>query len=285
MNNFLKTVALSGAIVASSLALTSTSADAATSAPKVQINDSLVSFSKGKPFVDSKEYTQVPVRTLVNKLGADVTYAKIGTNKVKVTISKGSLNIVLRSGSNVAHVRSKQVKMDTSMKVKNGHTYVPVRFVSESFGHTLKWDAKNRIAMISTDGKSHKPAYIASTTSKGTKAVSIGKQYLGVPYVWGGTTPSGFDCSGYITYVYKQLGVSLPRTSSAMHSNAGTPVSKSNLKQGDLVFFVTNKVSTSHVGIYMGDGKFLSATSKGVTVASLNSSYWGPKYNGANRIL
>ncbi|WP_234032779.1 NlpC/P60 family protein [Paenibacillus faecalis] len=290
MNNLLKSVLLSGAIVASALILSPDYASAATSSVKVQINDSLVSFPDEQPFIDSKGFTQVPVRMVAEKMGASVKYEKLSSSKSKVTIKKGSTTIVLKSGSNIAMVGSKQVVMDTSMRIVNGRAFVPVRFVSETFGYTLKWDAKNKIAIISTNGKNYAPAWTApvhnTSASKGNQVVSIAKQYLGTKYTWGGSSPStGFDCSGYVKYVYGKMGVNLPHSSQSMHNNSGKPVSKSNLKPGDLVFFITNKVSTSHVGIYIGDNKFISATNSGVKIDSLNSSYWGPKYNGANRIF
>ncbi|UNK20625.1 NlpC/P60 family protein [Paenibacillus sp. N3/727] len=288
MNNLLKSVLLSGAIVVSTLVLSPDYVSAATSSIKVQINDSLVSFPDEQPFVDSKGFTQVPIRMIAEKMGSTVEHEKLSSSRSKVTIKKGSKTIVLKSGSNIALVGSKQVVMDTSMRVVDGRSFVPVRFVSEAFGYSLKWDSRNKIAIISTDGKNHAPAWTAPVhnSSKGNQVVSIAKQYLGTKYIWGGASPStGFDCSGYVKYVYGKMGVSLPHSSVSMHNNYGTPVSKSNLKPGDLVFFITNKVSTSHVGIYIGDNKFISATSSGVTIASINSSYWGPKYNGANRIF
>lgn len=288
MNNLLKSVLLSGAIVASTFVLSPDFASAATSSIKVQINDSLVSFPDEQPFIDSKGFTQVPIRMIAEKMGSDVKYEKLSSSRSKVTIKQGKTTIVLKSGSNIAMVGSKQVVMDTKMRVVDGRSFVPVRFVSETFGYSLKWDSKNRIAIISTDGKNHPPAWTApvQNTSKGKQVVSIAKQHLGTKYVWGGASPStGFDCSGYVKYVYDKVGVSLPHSSQSMHNNHGKPVSKSNLQHGDLVFFITNKVSTSHVGIYIGDNQFISATSSGVKIDSLNSSYWGPKYNGANRIL
>ncbi|HEX6922706.1 MAG TPA: S-layer homology domain-containing protein [Bacillales bacterium] len=113
--------------------------------------------------------------------------------------------------------------------------------------------------------------------------VRIAKQYIGVPYQWGGTTPSGFDCSGFVGYVFDKVGVNLPRTSSQMW---GRGERVSNLKQGDLVFFNTSGSGISHVGIYIGHGDFISATSDGVEVAPVHGRYyWGSKYVGAKRII
>lgn len=111
------------------------------------------------------------------------------------------------------------------------------------------------------------------------------KQFIGVKYSYGGTTTSGFDCSGYVRHVYSQVGVSLPRTSKSMYGT-GTAVNKSNLKAGDLVFFNTSGKGVSHVGIYIGSNKFIhSMTGKGVTITDINDKwYWGSRYVGAKRV-
>lgn len=110
-------------------------------------------------------------------------------------------------------------------------------------------------------------------------------QYLGVPYSYGGTTSSGFDCSGFVRKVYSNLNISLPRTSVSMY-NVGTSVKKSELIPGDLVFFNTSGRGISHVGIYYGNGKFIhSQTGKGVSLTSINDPwYWGDVYVGAKRV-
>ncbi|WP_370871617.1 C40 family peptidase [Pectinatus haikarae] len=117
------------------------------------------------------------------------------------------------------------------------------------------------------------------------RIIQTSLQYIGVPYVFGGTTPGGFDCSGFTRYVFANAGISLPRTADAQYE-LGTPVAYDDLIPGDLVFFSTYTYGASHVGVYMGDGKFIDAsTSRGVTIDSLNSGYWSSTYIGARRVI
>ncbi|MCI6100043.1 MAG: NlpC/P60 family protein [Selenomonas sp.] len=129
------------------------------------------------------------------------------------------------------------------------------------------------------------PEVSRGTSSIGRRVVADSMQYLGVPYVFGGTTPSGFDCSGYVRYVFANAGIYLPRTADAQYE-CGYAVSTAELVPGDLVFFSTYEAGPSHVGIYLGDGNFINAaSSSGVSIASLYSSYWGSCYIGARRVM
>lgn len=114
--------------------------------------------------------------------------------------------------------------------------------------------------------------------------VTAAKKYMGVPYVWGGETPSGFDCSGFTRYVMKERGVDIPRTAAEQFA-AGKSVSEANLQVGDMVFFTTYKPGASHVGFYMGDRQFIHASSSAgkVTISSLDEEYFKARYLGARR--
>ena len=108
---------------------------------------------------------------------------------------------------------------------------------------------------------------------------------IGTPYVFGGTSPYGFDCSGFTQYAFNRAGVYIPRTADSQ-LYYGKRISMSQLRPGDLVFFTTYEPGASHCGIYVGNGNFIHAgTSTGVTVASAFTGYWGARYYGACRIL
>jgi len=121
----------------------------------------------------------------------------------------------------------------------------------------------------------------------GQRVLEVAKQYLGVPYAYGGTSPSGFDCSGFVQYVYKQCGYSLSRTAAGQYQQ-GIAVSKSELMVGDLVFFACNGGGIDHSGIYAGDNRFIHSSSPrsgGVIYTALSESYYSTSYVGARRII
>jgi cell wall-associated NlpC family hydrolase len=115
------------------------------------------------------------------------------------------------------------------------------------------------------------------------KLINTAKAYLGTPYVWGGTNTSGFDCSGYTQFVFRESGIILPRQTTDQYVT-GTKVSSPSV--GDLVFFETYKEGPSHVGIYIGNNEFIHAGStRGVEISSMNNVYWKPRYLGSRDVL
>lgn len=115
------------------------------------------------------------------------------------------------------------------------------------------------------------------------KLINTAKAYLGTPYVWGGTTTSGFDCSGYTQFVFRESGITLPRQTTDQYVT-GSKVSSPSV--GDLVFFETYKEGPSHVGIYIGNNEFIHAGStRGVEISSMDNVYWKPRYLGSRDVL
>jgi cell wall-associated NlpC family hydrolase len=142
---------------------------------------------------------------------------------------------------------------------------------------------QSAVAAASGRGGSAPPLSAAQAGS----VVSFAMQFVGTPYVWGGSRPGAFDCSGYTKYVYGQFGLSLPHSAAGQYSQRyGTFIDKANLQPGDIVFFAnTYKRGISHVGIYVGGGMVVQALAEGVPLSavSMNSGYWQSKYYGAIR--
>jgi len=141
------------------------------------------------------------------------------------------------------------------------------------------------------------PSSLARRTTAATPAANlpIGRQiadfgvtFVGTNYKWGGNSPAtGFDCSGFVTYVMRQHGIRVTRSSSGQYNDNGSHIDKSDLVPGDLVFFSSNGHTVTHVGIYIGDGKFVHASNPraGVTISNLNSNYYTRVWWGAKRVV
>lgn len=127
----------------------------------------------------------------------------------------------------------------------------------------------------------------APALAPGVQVADLAQQYVGSRYVWGGASPSGFDCTGFVMWVFGQFGVSLPHNEAGQLAS-GDRVDAEDLQPGDvLVFANTYRRGLSHVGIYLGEGQFVHAVDErhGVQVSSLWDSYWAPRFVGASRAL
>ena len=171
--------------------------------------------------------------------------------------------------------------------------YVSQKYVSDTKlpANTSRGDVDRTISTYSepSEETTEENTREASTSSsEGKEVVEFAKKYLGYKYVAGGSSPStGFDCSGFTTYVFRNFGVSLNRSSKDQIKN-GTAVSKSNLQPGDIVIFKNQgKTAIGHVGIFIGNGNFIHAANKkeGVVITALSSSYYSQRYVGARRVI
>lgn len=176
-----------------------------------------------------------------------------------------------------------------------GNGYIASNLLSETISQTSRGSSTPRTGITDTTDKqtdnsstnnnqeSNDSSSNVSTSSKGADVLAYAMQFVGYPYVYGGSSTSGFDCSGFTQYVYKHFGVTLNRTAAAQSSN-GTAVSRSNLQPGDLVMFGS---PINHVGIYAGGGRIVHAAnpSRGVTTDTINSGYYNTNYVCARRIF
>lgn len=179
-----------------------------------------------------------------------------------------------------------------------GSTIVPTETYTNSVRKQLQWNSiqSNPVFVTAQPKESTEPAntntkivQVASASQKqvsrsdSSELVDHALSLQGIPYVFGGTSRSGFDCSGYSQYVFRGSGISLPRTASEQF-NVGSSVSRGQLQSGDMVFFTTYAPGASHVGIYIGGGRFVSASNRGVSISNLGSNYYASRYLGARRV-
>ena len=195
----------------------------------------------------------------------------------------------------------KQLTQNTKVTVtssENGWAYVDVNgtkgYIAETLlsstqketsrsGLTTREQSANTTNQTKTTTSTSKTVTESTSTSQsGNSVVSYAKQFLGCKYVYGGTTPSGFDCSGFTQYVYKHFGINLNRTAAAQYSNGQSVTS---LQTGDLVMF--GKSGINHVGIYIGGNTFIHSAnpSQGVRTDSMSTGYYKTNYVGARRIF
>jgi len=133
------------------------------------------------------------------------------------------------------------------------------------------------------------PLYLMANSNQATTIEAIAKKYIGGKYIWGGESPKGFDCSGFTQYIYRQVGIILPRTA-LLQSKVGQKIKDKSYKKGDLLFFLTDKtrgIPITHVGIYLEDNKFIHAasTSQGIIISNLKNSKYSSLLVSVSRVL
>jgi cell wall-associated NlpC family hydrolase len=225
-----------------------------------------VSFNGKTGWVSSDYIKVITIKGTINASGVNFRESASTSGKIIDSLSKGTSVQVLDTHSGWHKV-----------KVGSKVGYVATKFVSST----------------NTDEKSSRSTTaetvdVSDDDSTVGKLIAYAKQFVGVPYVYGGKSPNGFDCSGFVGYVFKHFGVSLNSSSSTMYSN-GTRVSKSELSAGDILFFDASTRgaagSIDHVGIYLGNNKFIHAsTSNGRVIIQTLSEYQGT-YIGAKRVM
>ena len=180
------------------------------------------------------------------------------------------LTLNLFSRQNLFIIKTRDGKVLTSKRIKHKRNIY--------FDSLLK-EEKKLLSKLTTKNRN----------SFKNRVIKEAKRFLGGRYVWGGTTPKGFDCSGYIRYIYAKAGINLPRTA-YQQSKIGKTVKRSRLKKGDLLFFLTDKkrhIPITHVGLYIGNDRFIHAASKkeGIIISKLSKSKYSKFFVKAKRVL
>ena len=251
----------------------------------VYIDGTEVDFPDTKPYI-SNSRTLVPVRFVAEQLGASIDWDNdTGT----VSINKEDNSITLTIGSMEMGRNGVLSTMDVAPVIIDSRTMVPLRFVSEQLGVVVEWDIGKNSAMLTTK-ETERPIGEGKEISLGCSAdemITYAKEYLGVPYAYNGTTPDGFDCSGFTQYVMAHFGGTLPHSSGDQYYY-GMSVEREDLEPGDLVFFEAsdNPMEIGHVGIYIGDGEFIHAPQAGenVKITNLSNVYFDARFYGAIRM-
>ena len=228
----------------------------------------------------TEENAQAVIKTMFTNASAVNLRAEPNTSSEKVTTLTVNMAVEVISEENGW----------SKVKVSGKEGYISSSLLSDKKQETSRNSTarKTETAASSATATTSTQQAAATTTSApasgiGSAVVATARQYIGSRYVYGGSSPSGFDCSGFTSYIYKQYGVSLNRTAAGQYSN-GTAVSRGDLQPGDLVMF--GKSGISHVAIYAGGGTIIHAanSASGVRTDTINSGYYNNNYVGARRI-
>lgn len=228
--------------------------------------------------------------------GTDVQTAVVAEQTVPAAASPAQGSVKVNLGANeVLNLRSGPSTKNSKIASIPGGTVLNVEEQTDGWykvtynGKTGYVSASYVVSATQAAVAPMAAAPVSYDSSFGSSVVALARQYIGCPYVYGASGPRSFDCSGFTSFIYKQMGVSIARGASGQYSG-GTPVSRENLQPGDLVFIAdpayTAGYAVSHVGIYIGNGQFIHASSyrgEGITISSLFTGRYGTYYAGARR--
>ncbi|MFS0655043.1 LysM peptidoglycan-binding domain-containing protein [Bacillus sp. 179-C3.3 HS] len=242
---------------------------------KVQKGDTLSVLAK-------KYKTTVSKIKSDNKLKSDMIY--VGqTLKINGASTKKSTSTpkVTAASATTTH---KVVKGDTLSKIgkKYGMTVKELKSLNKLKTDLIKIGQKLKVKNTKVKPAPVKQNSVTTSSLNTSKLIADAKAQNGTPYKWGGTTPKGFDCSGFMWYVINKQK-KIPRQTTEGFWNSMKSVSTP--KAGDFVFFTTYKSGPSHMGVYLGNNQFIHAGSDGVTISNMTSSYWKPIYLGAKTFV
>lgn len=224
----------------------------------------------------------LPLRSTLEQMGATITTNpdKQG-RKIKLDIEGQSYQLYYNTNKTAVSLTENGTYY--GIKVENGVTYAPMAFVQALTNRVVSVSGNTLVLIENQEAAFWKtletytvdPNFVEKSTRE--RIVETAMKYIGVPYVWGGTTPAGFDCSGFVQYVYKECGMSIPRVTYTQQA-AATPVALSDLQPGDLVFWGG---SAYHVGIYLGNGQYIHAPAPGQSVKIQTYSQYAYTSGGA----
>ena len=224
----------------------------------------------------------VNVRSNPNQASSIVTQLPINEQVTVISEQNGWSQITFDGGEGYI---SSSLLSDTRQETSRGSSTsrAEANLSNSQSGQSSQSNTESNSSTQNDSTSSSAGSSTSTSSSRGSEVLAYAMKFLGYPYVYGGSSPSGFDCSGFTSYVYKHFGVSLSRTAAGQYSN-GTAVSRANLQVGDLVMFGS---PINHVGIYAGGGRIVHAAnpSRGVTTDTINSGYYNTHYVGARRIF
>ncbi|EPR13166.1 NlpC/P60 family protein [Ruminiclostridium papyrosolvens] len=226
------------------------------------------------------------------KISFDGKTGWVSDDYIKVITTKGSINangVNFRESASTSSKVISSLKKGTDVQILDTLTEWHKIKVGSKVGYVSKKFVSSAANSTKTSRSTEAATFVSDEDdSLVGRVIAYAKKFIGVRYVYGGKSPSGFDCSGYVGYVYKNFGVSLNSSASSMYSN-GTRVSKTALRAGDLLFFDASSRKSAgaidHVGIYLGNNQFIHAsTSNGKVLIQSLSEYRGT-YIGAKRVI